>query len=312
MGCCNNYNDLYRVGIRTCSDYSPFGVELDGRTVSGGYRYGFNGMEADDEVKEGGNSYDFGLRVFDPRVARMLSIDPRCSEYPWQTTFTYHRNSPIKVIDFKGGGDEKDPVGQPHGKVLALPSDIELKNTSGAAQTINSAVEKILGDWRYKHLEDNPGEAIEEELFLDDEKFQSNKSIKTSTEIDGTGNFDDYDVVVSAKVTGMVILPSPGSGTKQHQMTEISNSSSSGTSEEVGVEVGVPGGSVLTNTGESHSASTSSSKSDGKTFYTYDVMLKSTVSVWREKTRTYESKEVWIRAVIRTQTSYTVAETKTN
>ena len=27
-----------RVGIRTCSDYSPFGVELDGRTVSGGYR----------------------------------------------------------------------------------------------------------------------------------------------------------------------------------------------------------------------------------------------------------------------------------
>ena len=28
-----------RIGIRTCSDYSPYGVELDGRTVSGGYRY---------------------------------------------------------------------------------------------------------------------------------------------------------------------------------------------------------------------------------------------------------------------------------
>ena len=35
----------YRVGIRTCSDYSPFGVELDGRTVSGGYRYGFQNQE---------------------------------------------------------------------------------------------------------------------------------------------------------------------------------------------------------------------------------------------------------------------------
>jgi hypothetical protein len=39
------------VGIRTCSDYSPFGVELDGRTVSGGYRYGFQNQEKDDEVK---------------------------------------------------------------------------------------------------------------------------------------------------------------------------------------------------------------------------------------------------------------------
>jgi hypothetical protein len=39
------------VGIRTCSDYSPFGVELDGRTVSGGYRFGFQNQEKDDEVK---------------------------------------------------------------------------------------------------------------------------------------------------------------------------------------------------------------------------------------------------------------------
>ena len=38
------------VGIRTCSDYSPFGVELDGRTVSGGYRYGYQGSECDSEV----------------------------------------------------------------------------------------------------------------------------------------------------------------------------------------------------------------------------------------------------------------------
>ena len=37
-----------RVGIRTCSDYSPFGVELDGRTVSFGYRYGYQGSEKDD------------------------------------------------------------------------------------------------------------------------------------------------------------------------------------------------------------------------------------------------------------------------
>jgi hypothetical protein len=47
----------HRVGIRTCSDYSPFGLELDGRTVSGGYRFGYQGSEKDDETKGNGNSY---------------------------------------------------------------------------------------------------------------------------------------------------------------------------------------------------------------------------------------------------------------
>jgi hypothetical protein len=35
----------------------------------------------------------------------MFSIDPRSFEYPWQSPYVYHRNSPIAVIDFMGGGD---------------------------------------------------------------------------------------------------------------------------------------------------------------------------------------------------------------
>jgi hypothetical protein len=30
------------------------------------YRYGFNGMESDDEVKGSKNSLDFGARIYDP------------------------------------------------------------------------------------------------------------------------------------------------------------------------------------------------------------------------------------------------------
>ena len=46
------------VGIRTCSDYSPFCVELEGRTVSNfGYRFGYQGSEKDNEFKGYGNSY---------------------------------------------------------------------------------------------------------------------------------------------------------------------------------------------------------------------------------------------------------------
>ena len=65
-----------RVGIRTCSDYSPFGVELDGRTVSGGYRYGFQVYEGDSELKGQGNSYTTEFRQYDPRIVRWLTLDP--------------------------------------------------------------------------------------------------------------------------------------------------------------------------------------------------------------------------------------------
>ena len=92
----------YRVGIRTCSDYSPFGVELDGRTVSGGYRYGFQGSEKDDETKGNGNSYTTEFRQLDPRLGRWLSVDPLKNKFPEYSTFIFCYNSPNNVIDIDG------------------------------------------------------------------------------------------------------------------------------------------------------------------------------------------------------------------
>jgi hypothetical protein len=62
-----------RVGIRNSTDYSPFGVELDGRTVSlDGYRYGFQNQEKDDEIKGDGNSINYTFRMHDPRLGSFL------------------------------------------------------------------------------------------------------------------------------------------------------------------------------------------------------------------------------------------------
>src|SRR5690554_1271658 len=53
------------------------------KTLGGtGYRYGFNSMERDDEIKGKGNSYDFGARMYDPRVGRWLSVDPKAALLP--------------------------------------------------------------------------------------------------------------------------------------------------------------------------------------------------------------------------------------
>ena len=91
-----------RVGIRTCSDYSPFGVELDGRTVSGGYRYGYQGSEKDNETTGNGNSYTTEFRQLDPRLGRWLSIDPLFAKFPWQSPYIQANNNPIIYSDNKG------------------------------------------------------------------------------------------------------------------------------------------------------------------------------------------------------------------
>jgi RHS repeat-associated protein len=91
-----------RVGIRTCSDYSPFGVELDGRTVSGGYRYGFNGNEKTNEILGEGNSYDFGARMLDSRIGRWMSSDPLQHKSPNFSSYNFVFNNPIIYKDPDG------------------------------------------------------------------------------------------------------------------------------------------------------------------------------------------------------------------
>ena len=75
------------------------------------YRYGFNGKEKDDELKGEGNSIAFESRIYDSRVGRFLSLDPREVEYPWQSPFAYYKNSPIGTIDYLGMGDYYDKKG---------------------------------------------------------------------------------------------------------------------------------------------------------------------------------------------------------
>ena len=90
----------YRVGIRTCSDYSPFGVELDGRTVSGGYRYGFQNQEKVDEISGEGNHAVAEFWEYDVLLSRRWNCDPvvKHHECPYAT----FANNPILIIDPNG------------------------------------------------------------------------------------------------------------------------------------------------------------------------------------------------------------------
>ena len=69
---------------------------------SGSYRYGFNGKENDNEVKDLGEQQDYGMRIYDPRLGRFLSADPIMKEYPQLTPYQFASNRPIDGIDQDG------------------------------------------------------------------------------------------------------------------------------------------------------------------------------------------------------------------
>ncbi|RFS18676.1 hypothetical protein DVR12_26895 [Chitinophaga silvatica] len=68
----------------------------------GGYRYGFNGKENDNEVKGEGNQQDYGMRMYDPRIGKFLSVDPITKKYPELTPYQFASNTPIQAIDLYG------------------------------------------------------------------------------------------------------------------------------------------------------------------------------------------------------------------
>ncbi|OFY83919.1 MAG: hypothetical protein A3F72_07940 [Bacteroidetes bacterium RIFCSPLOWO2_12_FULL_35_15] len=61
-----------------------------------------NGKEKDNEVSGNGNSYDYGFRIYIPRLGRFLSVDPLTQSYPWYTPYQFAGNKPIVFIDIDG------------------------------------------------------------------------------------------------------------------------------------------------------------------------------------------------------------------
>jgi len=96
----------YTPNVVNAQDYYPFGSLMPGRDTTfngnGLYRYGFNGKENDNEVKGVGDQQDYGMRIYDPRVGRFLSVDPITQKYPELTPYQFASNRPIDGLDRDG------------------------------------------------------------------------------------------------------------------------------------------------------------------------------------------------------------------
>ena len=67
-----------------------------------GYRYAFNGKEQDPEWNGVGAMYDYGFRIYDPRIAKFLSVDPLASSFPFYTPYQFSSNMPVAAVDLDG------------------------------------------------------------------------------------------------------------------------------------------------------------------------------------------------------------------
>jgi RHS repeat-associated protein len=88
---------------------------------SANYRYGFNGKENDNEIKGTGNQQDYGMRIYDGRLGKFLSVDPLYKDFAWNSTYAFAENDVIRSIDLDG--EEKYVVTQKRdetGKIIKM------------------------------------------------------------------------------------------------------------------------------------------------------------------------------------------------
>lgn len=69
---------------------------------SNDYLFAFNGKEKDNETYGDGNEYDYGFRIYNPRLGQFLSVDPLAKEFPSFSPYPFAQNCPIKFVDLDG------------------------------------------------------------------------------------------------------------------------------------------------------------------------------------------------------------------
>ena len=169
----NSTVDYYLADVLNANDYYSFGMEMPERsynaTTAANYRYGFNGKENDNEVKGTGNQIDYGMRMYDSRVGRFLSVDPIAKKYPQLTPYQFASNRPIEGVD--RDGKEYDPTNPVAGFfaywIFIKPVEMSVQ---GASNVYQGTVEKTMAEtgqasYNNDHVPDN----VQRKLAQNDE-----------------------------------------------------------------------------------------------------------------------------------------------
>jgi RHS repeat-associated protein len=92
--------DNFLPEVRSAMSFYPFGQKMPGTEFYSGDkpRYDFNGKETDQES----GLQDYGMRIYDGRIGKFLSVDPLAKSYAWNTPYAFAENDVIRSIDLDG------------------------------------------------------------------------------------------------------------------------------------------------------------------------------------------------------------------
>ena len=117
------------------------------------YRFGFNGKEKDSDGEWGNQAhYDYGFRIYDPSIARFLSVDPLTSSYPWYTPYQFAGNKPIWAVDLDGLEELLSQEMQYYKSAKPIFWDLPNGFNKGISDQFNSTAESLI------HTVTNPKE----------------------------------------------------------------------------------------------------------------------------------------------------------
>jgi RHS repeat-associated protein len=193
----NGTIDFYLTNETNATDYYPFGQTIPARNLVqagvGNYRYGFNGKENDNEVKGNGNQQDYGMRIYDPRLGRFLSVDPKVREFSYWSPYLFAANSPLKYIDIDGEGP---------GDVIVTKHKMHKENGKTIIEVEASVNVKI----KILNLSSQPNIDVDKIGYLstkglgDEFGGESNYQITQSLMYDGGIHKKPTEVTVNAKI----------------------------------------------------------------------------------------------------------------
>lgn len=207
-------------------DYYPFGMVMEGRQFKQGnsYRFGFNGKENDNEVKGEGNQQDYGMRIYDPRIGRFLSVDPLAKSYPWFTPYQFAGNMPIWAIDIDGLEGDKKPnktevkLDKVDKEILELVKDMEktdpetaknikslINETAQSTQELNEIRKKNSGLVDRTKQEVVQGRKLIESIEESDKAFKERmEAIEKKSFLEDINPVDDAEIYLSFQIKGTV------------------------------------------------------------------------------------------------------------
>jgi RHS repeat-associated protein len=134
----------YQAEVVSAQTLEPYGSLLPNRNWNSAiYKWGFNTQLKDDEVYgSAGTSYDFGERIYDPRVGRWFSIDPGPSSSR-MSPYAFVENSPVTLVD-PGGLDGTYYI---NGKTITFTAKIIISGSGATEAQAIKMTQNIMSKW---------------------------------------------------------------------------------------------------------------------------------------------------------------------